>query len=74
MGFVRLAAVVEVLQRSLITIIEIVIFGYGGFILQSTAGTANPKLYRPFKIAICPLSRMSKTDDVRRHLSQSNSP
>ncbi len=45
MGFVRLAAVVEVLLRSLITIIAIVIFGYGGFLLQSTAGTANPFTY-----------------------------
>jgi len=44
-GFVRLAAVVEVLLRSLITIIAIVIFGYGGFLLQSTAGTANPFTY-----------------------------
>jgi len=44
-GFVRLAAIVEVLLRSLITIIAIVIFGYGGFLLQSTAGTANPFTY-----------------------------
>ena len=45
MGFVRLAAVVEVLLRSLITIIAIVIFGYGGFLLQTTAGTDNPFTY-----------------------------
>jgi ATP-binding cassette, subfamily B, multidrug efflux pump len=45
LGFVRLAAVVEVLLRSLITIIAIVIFGYGGFLLQSTAGSANPFTY-----------------------------
>jgi ATP-binding cassette subfamily B protein len=44
-GFVRLAAIVEVLLRSLITIIAIVIFGYGGFLLQSTAGSANPFTY-----------------------------
>jgi ATP-binding cassette subfamily B protein len=45
MGFVRLAAVVEVLLRSLITIIAIVIFGYGGYLLQTTAGTDNPFTY-----------------------------
>lgn len=45
MAFVRLAAVIEVILRSLITLIAVLIIGYGGYLLQSTANSANPFTY-----------------------------
>lgn len=45
MAFVRLAAVIEVILRGLITLIAVLIIGYGGYLLQSTANTANPFTY-----------------------------
>ena len=44
-AFVRLAAVIEVILRSLITLIAVLIIGYGGYLLQSTATSANPFTY-----------------------------
>ena len=44
-AFVRLAAVIEVILRSLITLIAVIIIGYGGYLLQSTATSATPFTY-----------------------------
>ncbi len=40
--FIKLVAIVEIMMRFLITTITIIILAYGGFLISSTAGTANP--------------------------------